>query len=175
MTKQQNDRTKFTRMCIAEAIIDLMQDHSMEEIRISAVANRAGVSRMTFYHYYDSIQATLIDYLQEIIAEYLEECKNNPNTGTFLELPHILFALNFFDKYSFFFLTLVKQGLHCILLDGINQFMLQHFSTSRRHSVNEMYCYSGGLLNIFLKWEEGQKQESPEEIASVVYHLYNKC
>lgn len=168
-----NTRTKFTRMCIAEAIIELMQKTELDQIRISAVSKKAGVSRMTFYHYYDSLHAALTDYLQEIIAEFLEECGSNSNIGTFLDYSHILFSLEFFDQYSKYFNTLVKHHLYFILIDGINQFMLEHFPTSKNLSIYKMYCYSGGLLNIFLKWEANQKNESAEDIATIIYELFN--
>ena len=60
-------RSRFTRMCIGEAIIDLMKNTDYESIKISDIAKRSGISRMTFYHYYDSKSAALTDYLDEII------------------------------------------------------------------------------------------------------------
>lgn len=170
---RKTERNSFTRRCIAEAIIDLMQREDFYHIKISHVAKRAGVSRKTFYNYYDSIYSALTDYLQEIISEYLNESHATPQSGHFLEYEHILFSLRFFDRYAFFFLTLTKQGLHALLLDGINQFMLEHFSKRKNHSVFEMYCYAGGLLNCFLKWEESHKIESVEEITDILYQLYN--
>lgn len=172
-TYSGNRRTKFTRMCIAEAIIELMQKEDLNHIKISAVTKKAGVSRKTFYNYFGSLHEVLTDYLQEIIAEYLEACNGKTELGSFLEYPHILFALKFFDQYTRYFLTLTSQGLHSILLNGINQFMIAEFSKNMRHTVYEMYCYSGGLLNTFLKWEESNKEQSPEEIAHIIYKLYN--
>lgn len=170
---QKTERNAFTRRCIAEAIIELMQSDSFYHIKISSVVKRAGVSRKTFYNYYDSTYNALTDYLQLIIEEYRRESHENPETGHFLEYEHILFSLRFFDRYVYFFQTLTKQGMHALLLDGINQFMLEHYSNRKNRSVYEMYCYSGGLLNCFLQWEENQKAESVEEITSILYKLYN--
>ena len=47
-------RNRFTRQCIGEAMIALMQDKNYEEITISDIVKKAGVSRMTFYHYFQS-------------------------------------------------------------------------------------------------------------------------
>ena len=96
------------------------------------------------------------------------------DAGNYLEYSHILFSLNFFDRYADYFLTIQENHLHYILLDGINDFMLKYISGDTGHSVYELYCYSGGLLNTFLKWEEGGKKESPEEIAEVLFCLYNR-
>lgn len=168
-----SDKTRFTRMCIAQAVVDLMKNDPLERITVSAVVKRAGVSRMTFYNYYHTLTEVLEDYLKELVAEYLLESEMDPNAGNYLEYAHILFSLNFFDRYSEYFLTLAENHLHYILLDGINDFMLQHIPRSTSRSVYGLYCYSGGLLNTFLRWEEGGKAELPEEIAEVLYRLYN--
>ena len=69
-------------------------------------------------------------------------------------------------------MTLARQKLHGIMLDGINLFMLEHITPTKRMSVYEMYSYAGGLLNTFLQWEEGGKKDSAEEVADTLYQLY---
>ena len=32
--------------------------------------------------------------------------------------------------------------------------MSEHFTNPKNYSEYRLYCYSGGLLNTFLKWEE---------------------
>lgn len=169
----KNKRTAFTRRCIAEAIIELMQKEHFSDIRISAVTKRAGVSRKTFYNYFDSLYAALTNYLQDIIAEYISQINVDSLRGNLLEEEHILFSLKFFDKYALFFKTLSNQNMHCLMLNAINQFMVELFSHNANLSVYQLYCYSGGLLNTFLRWEENDKSEPPEEIARIIYELYN--
>ena len=45
--KKYTNRTRFTRMCIGEAVFSLMDKKPYEEIRVSDIVKRAGVSRMT--------------------------------------------------------------------------------------------------------------------------------
>jgi len=168
-----NTKTIFTRKCISEAIIALLEKESFERLKISAIVQKAGVSRMTFYHYYDSPTAALKDYLQIIVAEYLESSKQNGERVEYLEYSHILYSLNFFDQYSYFFLTLEKNNLHGILLDGVNHFMEDHITTDGRFSLYQIYAYAGGLLNTFLKWEENGKKERAEEVAETIFQLYH--
>ena len=47
----------------------------MNGVNVSAIAKRSGVSRMTFYYYYDSVQEALTDYMKEIVADYLKARK----------------------------------------------------------------------------------------------------
>ena len=170
---QTNEKTKFTRMCISEAVIALLETQPFEKIKISQVVKRAGVARMTFYKYYDSLYSALTDYLDIIISEYIEESSAVQDRMTYMSYEHILYSLQFFDRYATFFITLEKNNLHSIMLDGINLFMEQHVQTRRALSVYELYAYAGGLLNSFLKWEMSGKADSAGSIAQVIYHLYN--
>lgn len=164
-------RNRFTRMCIGEALINLMEQHDYDSIKISDIVAKAGISRMTYYNYYHSKTDILEDYLQEIVAEYLHS-SNTPEVkdkiGGFQDYEHVLHALNFFDQYAAFFLTLVHAGLYSIIIDAVNRFMEEQVLPVYPRSVYRLYYYSGALLNTFLKWEENGKQESIEEIAEIV-------
>ena len=167
-TNQKTERSQFTRMCIGESIIELMQNNDIHRVSISAIAKKAGVSRMTFYYYYDSIEAALTDYMKEIITDYLNARKNTPGLGNFQEYSHLVFSLKFFDQYASFFQTMTHHGLHSILMDGINEFMLSYLPKETANSLYDVYYYAGGLLNTFLKWEENGKKESAEEVAAII-------
>lgn len=167
-----NEKTKFTRMCISEAIVALLKTTEFGRLKISDIVKKAGVARASFYKYYDSPYAALTDYLQIIIAEYVEANKALARKFRFLEYEDILFSLQFFDKYVNYFLTLAKCKLHGILLDGINCFMAENLQMGRKMSIYEMYSYAGGLLNTFLKWEESDKKESAEDVAKAIYNMY---
>ncbi len=170
--REYSQRTVFTRKCIAESIVDLMKKKPYEKITVSEVVRRAGVARMTFYNYYHTTYDALRDYLEIIIGEYLEESKKHPEIGGNRSYSHILFSLKFYEQYEDFLCTMAQHHLHSILLDGINGFMLKHSRVRTDHSVYEMYCYSGGLLNVFLTWIQGGKSETAEEIADIIYKLF---
>lgn len=164
-------RNRFTRMCIGEALINLMQQRDYDSIKISDIVAKAGISRMTYYNYYHAKTDVLEDYLQEIVAEYLRS-SNDENVkekiGGFQDYEHVLHALNFFDQYANFFLTLLNAGLYSIIINAVNQFMEEQVMPFYPRSVYRLYYYSGALLNTFLKWEENGKKESAEEIAEII-------
>ena len=164
-------RNRFTRMCIGEALISLMEQKDYDSIKISDIVAKAGISRMTYYNYYHSKNEIIEDYLQEVVAKYLrsaadEEAQNK--IGGFQDYEHILHALNFFDQYSNFFMTLVHAGLYSIIINAVNRFMEEQIMPVYPRSVYRLYYYSGALLNTFLKWEENGKVESAEEIAEII-------
>ena len=167
MTK--TNRTRFTRMCITDAIISLLQEVDYDKLRVSAIVERAGIARMTFYNYYDSPRTALTDYLSIISDDF---ARKSSKDYAYLSYEHILFSLNFFDQFREYFLTLSRQGLHSIMQDAVNRFMLENIGTEDFLSDYALYAYAGGLLNVFLKWEEDGKSISAEEVADSIYKLY---
>lgn len=171
LNSKKTKRNRFTRMCIGEALLTLMEHRDYESIKISDIVTKAGISRMTYYNYYHSKAEILEDYFQEIVAKYLAsfpEEQKKKQVASFWDYHTILHSLNFFDQYADFLQTLVRAGLYSVILDAVNRFMTEHILPEYQGSVYHLYYYAGGLLNSFLKWQEGGKKETPEEMAQII-------
>lgn len=168
--KNFTKRNRFTRQCIGESVIALMQNKDFKEITVSDIVKKAGVSRMTFYHYFTNKTDALNNYLHEIIESYLDECRHSIGIDTFYDTAHIRHAFLFFDQYADFFLTLAKANLHGLMINAINDYMVKLIAPIYPHSVYELYYYGGALLNVFLNWEINGKKESLDEIVQVICH-----
>lgn len=168
-SKNYNKRTRFTRMCIGEAVFALMDVKEYEKIKVSDIVKRAGVSRMTFYHYYETKEDALADFLHEIVAGYVRDrVAEKEKVGRFQEMSSIVHALKYFDQYSVFILKLVHAGLYHIVIDAMNEYMMKRVQPRYKIPAYELYFYGGALLNVFIQWEKGGKKESVEEIARTI-------
>lgn len=168
-SKNYNKRTRFTRMCIGEAVFALMDVKEYEKIKVSDIVKRAGVSRMTFYHYYETKEDALADFLHEIVAGYVRDrVAEKEKVGRFQEMSSIVHALKYFDQYSVFILKLVHAGLYHIVIDAMNEYMMKRIQPRYKIPAYELYFYGGALLNVFIQWEKGGKKEPVEEIARTV-------
>lgn len=164
----RTERNRFTRMCIGEAIVALMKKKEYDKIKISEIVEKAGVSRMTYYHYYETKNDALNDYFKEIVNMYVLACEKRGLVGEFHSSRNIRFALEFFDEYADFIMTLNKNGLYSIIIEGMNRYIYSNFSPLYQGNEFELYFYAGGLLNIFIKWQEKGKEQSKEEIADII-------
>lgn len=168
-SKNYNKRTRFTRVCIGEAVFALMDKKEYKDIRISDIVKKAGVSRMTFYHYYESKDDALADFFHEIVAGYIRECiSEKERIGRFHDITSIVHALKYFDRYAKFILKLVDARLYYIVIDAMNAYMKNRILPRYKLPLYELYFYGGALLNVFIMWELNGKQESAEEIAQMV-------
>ena len=73
MPNPKTEKNRETRRCIGEALLQLMKEKSLEEIRITDIVGMAHVSRMTYYKYYDHKIEVLSDYLDELEQSALIE------------------------------------------------------------------------------------------------------
>lgn len=165
--EKKNEGNRFTRLCIGDALIALMKQRELKKITVSDISKKAGLSRMTYYKYYIKKEDIINDYLAELVMEYMNEDNRHPELGT-MSFQHILFSLNFFDKYADFFITLENSGLHSLIINTINNFMEENILKNYEGSIYELYCYAGALLNIFLKWEKSGKNISADELAQII-------
>ena len=166
-SREHNKRTRFTRMCIGEAVFVLMDKKEYEKIKISDIVKTAGVSRMTFYHYYETKEDALADYFHEIVAGYIRECRTE-KIDRFRDRRSIVHALNYFDQYEVFIDKLVHARLQYILWNAMNDYMSKRIMPKYKIPEYELYFYGGALLNVFLKWEQDKKKESAEDIADSI-------
>ncbi|MBR4161870.1 MAG: TetR/AcrR family transcriptional regulator [Solobacterium sp.] len=168
-----NSRTVSTRIAIGNAILDELEQNEFDKIKVAHVIKRAGVSRMSFYRYYENLYDALCDYLNIIVNGYMIEGGEVNDPGVYMQLDHIEFSLNYFDRYSHYFLTLNRHGLYTILIDAVNEYMMKNILPQKKLHMYELYAYAGGLLNSFLKWEEDGKKESAHNVALMIYRLFN--
>lgn len=164
----RTDRNRTTRMKIGESILGLLKRTPLAEIRISAIAQQAGISRMTFYHYYETKEAALKDYLSEIIMLYVNETREKGMDHLFHTAEDLEFTLCFFAHYKEFLLTLDKAGCYNILIDGVNDYLETYQKPHFSASIYHLYYYAGAILNVFMNWLRSGQKESPAEIANLI-------
>ncbi len=128
---------------------------------------------MTFYRYYENLYDALCDYLDIIVSGYMIEGGEVDDPGVYMRLEHIEFSLNYFDRYSRYFLVLNRHGLYTVMIDAVNEYMMKNILPQKKLHMYELYAYAGGLLNSFLKWEEDGKKESAHNVALMIYRLFN--
>lgn len=167
-------RNQYIRMCIARTVISLMRTQALEDITITALVKEANVSRMTFYKYYGSKQEVLADYMYEIMNAYMEDTKKRADIGVFHELKHICHCFEFFKQYSEQIKILANANMYSVIINALNNYMDTYILPIFPYSRYELYYYAGALCNTFIKWIESGMEETPEEIATLVYRHLEK-
>jgi len=75
MKDKEDPRVRYTRMILKDSLIELMRERPVTKIGIKEICLKAGVSRSTFYTYYDDV-FDLLGEIGEEVAAFSEEMVN---------------------------------------------------------------------------------------------------
>lgn len=74
MSKSDNQTMNLlTREALQEALLVLLDDHKLTDISITQLTQKAGVSRMSYYRNYDSLQDLFTDVLNHLFSGFLRQ------------------------------------------------------------------------------------------------------
>ena len=84
----------FSRDCMVQALIQLLKTKSLSNITITELTERAGVSRMTYYRNYHSLDDIFSSYLKDLV-EYQE---GQVVSKTLVQNDYVSMTIFSFDK-----------------------------------------------------------------------------
>lgn len=173
MFKKIKESKDIARTYLAEGLIKLMKKRNFEDISITEICLRAGVSRMTYYRYFDTKESVLDYYMMDIIEEYIEENEDANKKVNLQDINRIKQCFVFFKRYSEFALCLKKANLSSIMLNGLNKYMEEHADEIHADTIRryQLYYFAGALYNVFIHWLESGMKESEETMAKIIVNL----
>ena len=115
----------------------------------------------------------LSDYLDELVLDYERDVAAQADIGGFQEYDHILHSLRFFGEHYEFAEILLNANLYSVFIDAINRYMEKR-ADEFHITKYELFYYGGALCNVYMKWIEGGRKETPEEIAQHIYHFLKR-
>jgi len=153
----------------------LLNEKSSERISVSEVVKLAGLSRMSFYRYYQTKDDILRQYIHDAFEEFMRELENNPVSD-----PHVAAKLlfSFFRSDKNRIKLIINQGLFHLFFESFANFIRESNilidSKPEIPEENLQYYYqytSGGILNLIKGWMSGDMIESDEEMALVLRNI----
>ena len=162
----------FTRECIRTALLSLMASNTFEQITVTEIIKKAGVSRGGFYRNYQS----KLDVLQEIcdelfryILDFMTEHKFYENTRAWF----IDFFRNIAENQEAYQLMVNAKAPQNVVLEFDEGRILKKLQ--RDDSALEQYrslAIIKGLTEIVVVWVKNGMQETPEEMAEMMLKIF---
>ena len=174
--KHENRRIRMTKRMMKDALLELMQQHELISISVTAICKTADVHRSTFYNYYKDPA----DLLREIEQEYLDripvppQILNQHNQKTLLEATTDFFNFiqdnkktirTLFNKStgSTFAVRLVDHLCNgYVPIDDKADELTAHFT--------QLYI-ANGTVGMMREWVNADFPVSSEKIAEMMYTL----
>lgn len=147
---------------ITDALLSLMQKKNYQDISITQLCEKAGVTRMSFYRNFESKEDVLKKWVASVTDAFLSTSgisyKNDSETDYFIKL------FTHMERHKAVCLALYKAGLIYIVKEQFDRvFLAVHRD---EYDEYKSFFLAGGIYNVFQLWLIHGCMESPSEIAN---------
>ena len=172
---KQIDRVEQTKKNISLALYALVLRTPYEEISISDICRKADVSRVTFYHYYDTKDDVLIQFSDERFAEFFDNIAAKDSI-TFENLIIEMFTyLKSISRQLTILRYAKKEEILLTQFHSYGRYIFSHSSTTNvLKDKNNPYLLPflvGGLFEVIMKWLDEGMATPPEKVAESVFEI----
>lgn len=164
----------WTRKCLVNALMELLETKSLSAITITELTYRAGVSRMTYYRNYSSKDEIFSSYLSDILDSYSEDVQEWSDKGNYYDYKNMLHCYSYFHTHRTFIRCLLKCGMGDLLLKAVTDYIVNTYYNPKRGKAfyYTLQAFAGSLYNIYIAWISNDTKESAEEMASIICNIF---
>lgn len=174
--KNKNHATNiFIKECITQALIQLLENKTLSSITITELTRKAGVSRMAYYRNFNSKEEIFSSYLDIIITQYDEVTESLIPDGTYSDMKHMIHYFSWLLENKDFFFAITNSGYDSIFLTKMTEYILSKWNTSNTDTMTyyKLIAFSGSLYNLYKSWSKNNFEQTPEEMATVLYSIHH--
>ena len=168
-------RVKYTREWTFEALTKLLEIKEYNDIKITEIIHKAGISRATFYRNFSSkediviirVRNMFIDFHKAMIQYYT---LNLPQDETVL----IGEFFKRIDEEEKLVDTVIKSNLEYLMIDGILQIMTYYrerfyelVKTNKKTEEYTMDIVASSCWTLLSRWHKSGKEESPSRLSKI--------
>jgi len=157
---------KITVESTMEALIQLMRVERYEDISITAICERAGISRNAFYKNFGTKENVFKEIVEKFIKHLLKELGNPFNSRVSLSWYQNFFKL--IKEESEILLTLMKASLKDVYLETVNDILIRNENLDAETKYKRI-MWNGAIQNIVAVWVESGMKESIEVMAKICF------
>lgn len=150
------ERNSYVKNEITKALLELLKEKDLKDIKINEITTRAQVGRVSFYRNYQDKEDILKQYLERIIKEWkLQD-----------QMPFELIMETLFEHlmaYQDFYTLLYQKDLFYLFRNTLKKLMVQDHQLSNPEAYAIAYM-TYGIYGWIKEWIARGMQESPEDI-----------
>ncbi len=176
MARRQNsssaERSRFTKDCIVQSLLNLMDEQPFATISIQEIVDTAGVSRMAYYRNFSSKEDILRYHISIVSQDFISkwEVSKPKNFQDYLVL-----LFDYLLEEKEFGLKLVNAGLFDLGKEAFDKGILA-YANDTKGFYNRCF-FSGGLFNMYKFWLENGCKETPKQLSEFFakkIHLFSE-
>ena len=176
MLQSMINRKHSTKDYITIALYYLMSKKDYESTTVTDICNKARVSRMSFYRYFNNKEDIFINYCDERFEEFFAQVKQK-NINDIRSFMIEIFL--FLKKYARQVNVLKKAHKENLIVEKFTDYgtyLAQHINlmVDNNPIANRILAafLAGGTANILLLWFELGLDVPPEEMAEIATNIF---
>lgn len=174
MSKRISQSNIIAKKNVVSALLELIYEKPISMISISELTNRAGVSRMTFYRNYNSIEEIFGKELDEIFQKYELDDVNSVE-GIYYDEIHMRHCFTYFYLYRQFLEGLVYCGFGDMFLKKLTGYTYtKWYEIVEQDEEYKLVGFAGFVYSTYMLWKEKNYKESVEEMATYISKVFEK-
>ena len=167
----RKNNTDFLKLCITDAIIELLKTTPFEKISINEITSKAGVGRATYFRNFSSKTEAITFKVITMWSVWCE--KNGQSPEDQLTFKNSVDFFNFSYENKELYKILYNTGLQSTIYDAFySVIMKQQRSTSEEYYKSRFLSY--GVYGIVNEWVKRDFKEPPQEIALILKNTIKK-
>jgi AcrR family transcriptional regulator len=181
-TKPSTDlRAQRSRKWLQDALAQLMKEKPFREIQITEIADRAQVSRPTFYLHYRSKEELLLSQVDVVFTEFLNELSNKIAEGNYDRLKYCILIFQYWERNTETLQMVMQAGLHEEFRERLRKYfslaisqLITREGISKPDEQLEEFIVdfeSGGAYQLMTQWITRGMPYSAEQMGSLFYQL----
>jgi AcrR family transcriptional regulator len=173
--RYRQEQKQLSQESLQLALFALMHQQTFQSISISALAQKAGISRMAFYRNYPSKEAVLNDYFDAYVQPFYQFLAQLPDKqADFISQAYFQYV----DEHSDLFEVLVKSSAESILNQRFTYFVTQFYNDFvKSQPFTGAYAHyytrfvAAGLYQMTLDWIKEGKRTPRKLLAQIAAQL----
>lgn len=180
--KKEDERILKSKKFLKKALLTLLEEEKLSNIRVSTLCNKAEINRTTFYAHYKDVLTLFKEIMNEFISHIysyilkLNEAKTKEESQN-MALSFIKYIDDNSDTFLLIFENSTNEEVvseqYELLIEKINKRISEKYDKkSFTKYITNYYLYAGGA--ILHTWIKNGKKEAHQDIAFLMLNLINK-
>lgn len=161
------------KKAITQALFALMEEKPYEQITVSDIVRKAGISRATYYRNFYRKEDIIRGYLAFLKKEMFHAFENTPVVTEDLSVylsPDLferlmVFVFSTCHKEQKKLLLIINNGLGGMILEEMTLYSESIIETGDTDDLYRAFFLQGAAYNMMIQWLKLGAKESPEAIA----------
>ena len=174
MEKQESRRTQMTKRMIRSALVELMEEKTLERITIKELCERADVNRTTFYLHYSDQRSVLNDIKETVCKKTVAMITESDFTDPTAFVEQFLCYIRDNDRV-FRILLMNDEGdsFRFALMDAAARELVQYIPVTADPQADAfgLAYIMAGSLSIIIEWMKTGYERSPKELARFIFKI----